>query len=276
VSILAHLLLVPLVTHGFTSAPRLPGPDQIGAPMRVRFLQEKDQLKSNLDTNGQVVDILDNKNIVTSAPEDARFLSDQNRKVDRETQARLTGLPAPGASSPPGRSRATVRTRKNGYDLTVPENFLKGEVHRPGEGTESGMGLGGTRLAAIAPSNYLPEIAYGDQTILNTREYAFSSFFVRMKRQMEANWDPIGAIGHSGYRREEFVTELKIVLKADGYLERLLLLNSSGVDALDREAMKSVRAGAPFLNPPKQLLGPDGRIEIGPWRFIVALGGATL
>ncbi|MFH1018914.1 MAG: TonB family protein [Pseudomonadota bacterium] len=205
--------------------------------------------------------------------------------MDRETQARLTGLPSAGTragvrspASPataPGSSRGTEAKQTKagrGLDLSVPEKFLRGQVVRPGESSGGDAGLGSPRLAAISPSNYLPEIAYGDETILNTREYAFSSFFVRMKRQMEGNWDPIGALGRRSYRREQFITELKIVLRSDGYLDHLSLLSSSGVDALDQEAMKSVRKGAPFLNPPKQLVGPDNMIEIGPWRFIVSLG----
>ena len=162
--------------------------------------------------------------------------------------------------------------RPEKLDLSVPEKFLNAQVIRPPGSSGDGAGSAGPRLAAVSPSNYLPEIAYGDETILNTREYAFSSFFVRMKRQMEVNWDPIGALGRHPYRREEFVTELKIVLRADGYLEQLVLLTPSGVGPLDREAMNAVRKGAPFLNPPQQLVGPDGLIEIGPWRFIVALG----
>ncbi|HLG20383.1 MAG TPA: energy transducer TonB, partial [Bdellovibrionota bacterium] len=127
----------------------------------------------------------------------------------------------------------------------------------------------GPSVASRAPTNYLPEISMGDETLLNTREYVYASFFIRMKRQMENVWDPRNVLSRETRAREQYVTTVGITLRKDGYLESVRILGSSGNPALDREAVRAVRAGAPYLNPPPALVEANGRIVIPSWHFIV-------
>ncbi|MFH1263416.1 MAG: energy transducer TonB [Pseudomonadota bacterium] len=231
--------------------------------LRVRFPETKSD-RNLLSPKGELVDLLDSKANEKKAPDNAQFWSDKNRTAERETQARLTG---PNPTSPIGRAGSTARESMkpgNGkFRWDVPSSILGKEM--------PAMGPSNSKLAMLAPSNYLPQIAIGDSTVLNTREYAYATFFIRMKRQMEAIWDPTSTISSERLARDQYVTTLQFTIKKNGYLNDLFLLNSSGNRKLDQEAIDAVRRAAPFLNPPPQLVEEDGLIHVPNWGFIVTL-----
>jgi TonB family protein len=272
VSILIHFLVLSLVPAfgTWSSAAPIPSRDR-GKVLRVRFADPVGRLRTSLpDPTGQLVDILDSKPTELKAPAQARFLSDKNRSVERETQARFTG---PNPNSPVGSPRPDNTSETTGSSgrkargagsgkliLDVPDSILKqGPQGTPG------------RLAMVAPSNYLPEIAMGDETLLNTREYAYATYFIRMKRQMESTWNPRAVIDAERLTRDQYVTTLGITLRNDGSVEDVRVVEDSGNPRLDHEAVESVRKAAPYLNPPTQLVEADERIHIPVWHFIVTL-----
>src|SRR5262249_13082894 len=129
-------------------------------------------------------------------------------------------------------------------------------------------------LAPTAPSNYLPNIDYGEQTLLNTREYVYAPFFNRMKRQMEMVWNPGKILTRDRLPfRSEYRTVIKIVLNEDGTVQFAKIVGGSSNTELDREALRAVYRGAPYLNPPAGLLesrGGRGKVVLIPdWHFIV-------
>lgn len=124
------------------------------------------------------------------------------------------------------------------------------------------------------------DIEEGDANVLNSRRFKFASFFNRVRDQIAQEWrpaevhaarDPDGS--KYGLRRRH--TRLFISLNADGSLRRIRLEHSSGVDFLDEEAIRAVRAAAPFSNPPQGLVDPhiDG-IEFS-FGFILDVGGRS-
>jgi TonB family protein len=241
------------------------GTSETVRPIRVRMAESDQDIKRNRDIGGQFVDIIDNSNISKSPNDDARFLSDRNRRVEREMQARVTGLPSAVGGGGGGGRRPSPPRGSGGIDLSVPRPFLE-------SASQGAVGQGGSqRTATLSPSNYLPGIEFGNETLLNTREWAYATFFIRMKRQMEAVWNPLRWIDPRRNGRDEYITSVRIFLHADGSLDRVHLIETSGSAALDREALQAVRDGAPYLNPPSDLAGEDRSIEIGPWRFIVSL-----
>jgi TonB family protein len=231
--------------------------------LRVRFPETKSD-RSLLNAKGELVDLLDSKASEKKAPDNAQFWSDKNRTADRETQARITG---PNPISPIGSSGSTSRgAPKSGsgkFHWDVPSSILEKDT--------PAVGPSNSKLAMLAPSNYLPQIAIGDSTVLNTREYAYATFFIRMKRQMEAIWDPTSTISSERLARDQYVTTLQFTIKKNGYLNDLFLLSSSGSPKLDQEAIDAVRRAAPFLNPPPQLVEEDELIHVPNWGFIVTL-----
>ena len=225
--------------------------------LRVRFPELEDHI---LDPKGRLVDIADQKLSEVIPPTDSAFLSDKNRSVERETRARITGLnPNSSRSALPSPRSKSILSEKGRHQLDLPNTFLE-------ENTSS------QQMASIAPNNYLPEIAMGDETLLNTREYAYASYFIRMKRQMEGVWNPRGIIDRYRLSQDQFITTVGIVLDQKGELSQVRIIKPSGNPALDQEALAAVQQAAPYLNPPKGLVETDGRIRIPQWNFIVTLG----
>ncbi len=105
----------------------------------------------------------------------------------------------------------------------------------------------------------------GDETFLNAKEFRYWQFFQRVKEKVRENWRP----GNEYRRRDptgrllgvkDRYTLLQATLGKDGNLERLAVVRKSGAVFLDEEAIRAFRNASPFPNPPRGLVGEDGRI----------------
>ena len=120
---------------------------------------------------------------------------------------------------------------------------------------------------AGAPSNdFLPnDIADGEGTFLNSREFKFAPFFNRLKQSVSQHWKPINEFRRrdpSGniYGYQSRVTVVSVRLNESGDVTNVEVAHSSGVEFLDKEAISAFKRAAPFPNPPKQLM-KDGQTE---------------
>lgn len=87
------------------------------------------------------------------------------------------------------------------------------------------------------------DVLEGDAVYLNLRHDFLISFFQRFSNRVEANWNyPI----ESARRNEQGILLLKITVTQEGKLVDVDLLESSGSDALDFEAIQAVYRAAPF------------------------------
>jgi len=112
--------------------------------------------------------------------------------------------------------------------------------------------------------DYLKDVEKGNETLLKTKEWKFASFFNRVKRAVAQHWhpdreytrrDPKGNV--YGFRTR--TTYLLIVLHPNGSLKKIVLERPSGLTFLDDEAIKAFRKAAPFPNPPKRLVKQSTR-----------------
>jgi TonB family protein len=114
--------------------------------------------------------------------------------------------------------------------------------------------------------DYLNGVEEGDRTLLNRKRTSYASFFERVQVAIKNNWEPA-----SLYRRRDptgrvygtidRVTILQVALNSDGTLASLTVKQPSGLDFLDEEAVRAVRAAAPFPNPPEGLKDLNGHIQ---------------
>jgi len=82
-----------------------------------------------------------------------------------------------------------------------------------------------------------------DTVDLNTTEFRYLSYFLKLKRQIEGVWHYPEA---SRMRGEQGELLLVFTIRSDGYLENVNLLDSSGFTRLDDEAIRAIRVAAPF------------------------------
>ena len=123
---------------------------------------------------------------------------------------------------------------------------------RPSEDTLSRVVGGGS-------VDKLDGVETGDFTALNSKKWKFASFFNRMKRQVAQNWhpdvvyarrDPTGKV----YGTKDRVTVLEVSLQPGGKLAKVIVIEESGVDFLDNEAVAAFERAQPFPNPPSGLI----------------------
>jgi TonB family protein len=167
-----------------------------------------------------------------------------------------------------------------------------GDGSRRAHGAEGPTGTPGQKRPQIMPTpemlqraigkgggsmDYLKDVDDGDATALNSKKWKHAPFFNRVKRQVADEWhpemvyvrhDPNGNV----YGIKDRVTVLRIHLTPDGKLAAWTVLQSSGVDFLDDEAIDAFKKGAPFPNPPKDLVEGDGQIHFN-FAFIFELSG---
>jgi TonB family protein len=180
------------------------------------------------------------------------------------------GLVAPGPQQPPPGERPPAPGDEG---LGKP-----GAPGAPGEHQDGQKKMGDPRLLptvesmsriAAGPSNdYIDrDVEEGDATLLNTKGFKFATFWNRFKQDVVGHWrpaivyqerDPDGTMFGS---RSERVTELHVVLDATGALKDIKVIEPSGLDFLDREAVRAVRAASPFYNVPAGLLDEKGEVS---------------
>ncbi|MBK9033439.1 MAG: energy transducer TonB [Myxococcales bacterium] len=275
------------------------------------------------------------------APERARFVSEYDVTVARETVARgsdrapITRRAAAGADHPaldelppePAAPSAAGRPGSRGAAATpgamTPaalvqearrQGVLDGARAAPGDGLAprrgdgafaraataavaehgGGDGDGGDGGRAGAPLDLRPrrelleralgggsvdavDVADGDETALNARQWVHASFFNRLKRAVHQQWhpielwrrhDPTGAV----YGVKTRVTRLRVSLTPTGAVAQIVVVEPSGVDVLDDEAVRAFETAQPFANPPAALIGGDGRITFV-FGFHLEVGG---
>jgi TonB family protein len=128
--------------------------------------------------------------------------------------------------------------------------------------------LGSMSRIAGGPGLVRPDgVDEGDATSLNTRSFKYATFYQRMYRAIASEWNPMRPYDQRDPERRLFptrerVTGVVIALKAGGELEGVRVVEQSGLDFLDEEAVRAVRAAAPFPNPPNGMVEPDGQVRV--------------
>jgi TonB family protein len=260
-SILLHLVIAGLAPFFSVSTPKV---DLASESVEVFMpdLQARPQ-------PGQLVE-LNNRDASLTAPADSKYLSDLNRLADRQTQAANTGVDSKASRPSKKANETTAQKETSESSPSKPDSVHVGDSEKKA----LNLKLPSQFLAALAPqapSNYLPGIELGNETLLNTREYIYAPFFIRMKQGLERVWNPQRALkNNSRALDDEYRTSLQIILNRDGSIASVKVMVSSSLTALDDEAVRAVYKAAPYVNPPKDLIESDGKIHITDFHFIVS------
>jgi protein TonB len=212
----------------------------------------------------------------------AKYLSRSNQKVIRETKAAQSGDFQ--NAGPSGRQKA-VAAKTSETPLTQPKKMTlkdllpsytphavsQAEVEPRNSPTSPPAGQAGSQT-----SDHLKDVTTGLETMLNTREFVFYSYYDRIRGRLRQYWEPlirdkVSKVMRKGRRiasQKDHITRIIITLNAAGDLIRIQVLEESGVHDLDEAAVEAFRAAAPFPNPPKGIISKDGTIQIR-WDFVL-------
>lgn len=147
------------------------------------------------------------------------------------------------------------------------ERNLQKRSYVPRTAVSSGMSADSE---AYLPEDYYPNYNYGAHTYLNVLKYPDVEYFVRLKRAFKQTWSPMSAVQQyiaSGGRRDTIAVVLAVSVDPSGNMSELFVLRGSGNAGYDQEALRTVRANAPFSAPPEKLL-KEGLLRMS-WTFIV-------
>ena len=304
IAVLLHLLFIlPLAHWVFTAEEAPPAEERISVdlwsdaekPKEKTPAEELEEYEPEAEIpDGQVVRVPDSKD--HRPPEDARFLSERNNRVKEETAARLR-LPGASRAAPSpevkGDDKAGKQLRPGGMKLPEMDGPPPPpELAKSDKGTVNDVKTGPAALEdiSLSPSESVlasvlsgtgldkfEDVVDGDATAINTKAWEFSSFFNRVKEQVERYWhpdreyqrrDPYANI--YGYKDRE--TVLLVVLRGNGSLKKAYVMEGSGVPFLDDEAREAVEQAAPFPNVPDGLKDKDDGLVKFTFHFLVTVG----
>jgi TonB family protein len=165
-------------------------------------------------------------------------------------------------------------------DLTVHSLSLKVEV-TPEQGADPAKGVqkqasptpqssagpapqvSGQRSGSRHHPGYRNDV---DSTSTDNQNGKTAAFFSRLKQALKDKWypgdlllrrDPFGQLFGTGDRK----TVLQVQLHPDGRVADLKVVEFSGLDFLDEEAINAFRRAQPFDAPPSELLDSDGYVR---------------
>lgn len=176
------------------------------------------------------------------------------------------------------------------YDSSVEKEQVSAKPFHPTPQEEGGKGTGpklaskmperktlpgggqGTDLFEPLPEDFYPDYKVGDRTYLNVLRFPKISYFVRLKKIFKTTFNPVPAIRSYYFTNQISRGQVEVVLGVSvdrtGKLSELFVINSSGLELYDREAIRTIRDSAPFAVPPTDLLDPSDHLRMV-WTFTV-------
>jgi TonB family protein len=122
--------------------------------------------------------------------------------------------------------------------------------------------------------DFYPDFRRGAHTYLNVMRYPGVEYFVRMKHAFKITFNPEPSLSEFFTRNTVTRGQIEVVLgvcvNRSGELAELFVFRASGIPQYDQEALRTVRASAPFSSPPEKFLADDGVLRMS-WTLTVYL-----
>lgn len=227
-----------------------------------------------------------------------RFLSESRQTVKEETQAARSGLTEnrsnselrpqtrPSQASPAQSAQRKAKTETS-HDprrrlpeldtfaggIAIPR-FSREQGANEETSTNSGPGellmpADPRRLSGVSTSGErLPEdVRIGNFTALNTDRFVYYTFYARVEEQIRHRWvryvkAAIYGGGDVAVGKNEFLTNIEIVLNRQGEFMRALVHQTSGSKDLDAAPILAFREARMIPNPPREMVKADGTIRL--------------
>jgi TonB family protein len=237
-----------------------------------------------MEKNRQIVD-QDDSALNNETPDDDYYLSKNNQKVLKQTVAKDKGefkntktkksadnkpLAQQQQQAKPEQQQEVRRLEKFNPMSDMSTSFKEKSFNTMASTTPS------SAATASQTQDYLKDKNIGVETILSTKEFKYYTYFNRIRKQLSQHWEPkvrdkltkMFRQGRTIASEQDRTTKLLIILNPQGVLVNVQLVSDSGVKDLDEAAIESFRSAAPFPNPPKGIVDPDGTVKIR-WDFIL-------
>jgi len=243
--------------------------------------KKSDESKINEPLQNQIVQ-QDQNSINEELPLDSELLSQKNQKVQKETISIHRGnFQNIHQTLPKAALEKALPQLLKVYDASDALFQVKKEDsmhHEALNVADTDETLENSINNSVSQTDdHIKDIDQGLETLLNTKEYKFYSYFSRIRQQLSQHWQPkvrekMVKIFHNGRGPaslgQERVTKLLITLNEKGVLVKVQVIGDSGIQDLDDAAIEAFKAAAPFPNPPKGVVENDGTVQIR-WDFVL-------
>ncbi len=209
----------------------------------------------------------------------AKYQSEKSNTVDKETKAKI-GEQFKNSMNQGAKTKQAEKGQKKTAAQMLAQTFdpyaalvKKTEAQ---ENKDFAKGQTGAKAGDTSTTNDKLDATEDLITKLNTREFKYYGYYHRIKIQLNQWWQPkvrekvtkMVSQGRKVATAENKITRLIIILNDAGTLVKVQVLAESGVRDLDDAAIEAFRSAAPFPNPPKGIVEPDGTVRIH-WDFVV-------
>jgi len=204
---------------------------------------------------------------VETRPEKAKFLGMYDSAVTDETVS-VTRRPSRKMGDERSRAVRKGRPRKARRPSKSDKLFaFDSSIFDKKDSPESRPSSGGGAL-----DDFYPDFRRGSRTYLNVLRHPDVEYFVRLKRAFKIAFNPEPSLrDHFSFNRVargSIDVVLGVSVDRLGNLSELFIFRTSGIPGYDREAIRTVRASAPFATPPGKFVDDDGLLRMS-WTFTV-------
>ena len=259
-SAIIHFIILFFILDNKISYKQLLGLNEEEKPVEVTIINGHDYK--------QIVGLDDNYEGDKEENKDARYLGKVNRRVDKESQARLWG-------SPKNRMPKVQYIVEQDLEKSIGEYMNKKKNHTPR--MQRSKNDKGDDYGESTNYDYLPGVSSGDYTILNTAEFVYYSFYKRVEDAVVYLWNRYVTEFirtrpdvRDNLGKKDYITEVETVLDSEGNFVSMSVVRSSGVAGIDEAPGKAFMDASPFSHPPNGMIGDDGLVRMK-WRFIVSI-----
>ncbi|MFZ4404244.1 MAG: energy transducer TonB family protein [Pseudobdellovibrionaceae bacterium] len=248
-------------------------------------LLEPAQIKKFKEPVSQQIVEQEDRSVNEEVPDKAKYLSAKNQAVKKETVAQQLGsFQNKKMQSKAGKPQAQklAHPQFNPKSLFVgidPLSSFKNKktdnnIESKTKPMKADQGQQGQDISQT--QDHLKDVDKGLETLLNTREFKYYSYYNRIRRQLTEYWEPnvrskmtkMFREGRAPAAQLDRITKLVVILNKSGHLVKVQVLGPSGVRDLDDAAIEAFRSAAPFPNPPMGIIDTDGTVKIR-WDFIL-------
>lgn len=278
-----------------------PPPPAAPSPSDPALVKKKVQI----DDTMKVVD-QDEKPVNNDVDENAKYLSRNNQRVEKQTVARehgefknhavndRKGDKGSAATTPePEKALAKFLPQFDVAKAVKERDTREQEFDKDAEGLmaakkaaeakevvakkELGTGDDAAKGSDVSQTlDYIKDLDPGLETMLSSKEFKYYTYFSRLRTQLNQHWAPkvrtkVTQIYRQGRRiasTDDLITRCLVTLDKSGKLIKVQIIGNSGLIELDEAATEAFRSAAPFPNPPSGMIDADGTIKIR-WDFIL-------
>ncbi len=210
----------------------------------------------------------------------AKYLGEQTQRVEKETVSKSFGSIQGGIQGKEGEKSEKKIKHENpsvleqlGFSAGIGSKVKPLPHNEKADGENGHQGGGIARLKKGSMDLVDSDVAIGTQTLLNTDEYVYASFFNRLKSEVGPRWEPLVQIvlnTKKGIDAGFYRTETVFILDPSGNIIDVKIERASAERSFDNAAKESLMQLIRVENPPSGLRDKDGfyRVHLG---FVVSL-----